>query len=589
MIKITTTAKTVTVETESFKWNIVKSRIKGQIPYASGTRLLTEMGEVTLPFNEVQGNGDAFGDAEELQAWVEANCFSQGGGTGEGVQSIQEGPGITVDNSDPGNPIISSNFSNPTWGSLEEKPAFMAVGDTAAQARSAIGLGSASTRPASDFDASGSAAAAELAAKEYTDQKVGVWTSYFISATGSNTNDGLSPETPWADFDNTVSLAVDTPTEILLKSGDSFSGSLGFIGKTAGILISTYGGDERATINMEAGNSQPINIFNCSNVTIENIRVVGLGAATWLDKSGINIFNDTNLSGENYKIINCEVTDVGYWGIAIGMWADPGTIKMRGVEVSDCLLHGNMDGLFIYGNQDHEYTVENAVIRRVQAYDNLGSASVTWSHSGSGIVVCGLLGGLIEDCKTWNNGQNSNSPDGGPYGTWMYNCNGTVIRHCESFNNKTGNSVDGGGFDIDGGCQNCVVEYCYSHGNEGPGILFYQFDTAQNAWTSNIFRFNTSFNDGRGGYTGAIMYGGEISGGTLHDNKISFSIDGMTPISGAIVAVDDALTVNVEMSRNTMLIGSDVPALPASSAKLTLKNNVVFETSGSDWIIQTAV
>ncbi|WP_262246944.1 phage upper tail fiber protein [Parapedobacter soli] len=172
MITITTTAKTVTIETETFKWNIVKSRIKGQIPFASGTRLVTEMGEIAFRYNEVTGNGEAFGSAEDLQNWIETNCFSVGGGSGAGLQSIQPGPGIDIDDTDPSNPIVSSNFSNPTWDDIDEKPEFMAVGATAAAARAAIGLGSASTRPAGDFDASGSAAAAELAAKNYTDSKV---------------------------------------------------------------------------------------------------------------------------------------------------------------------------------------------------------------------------------------------------------------------------------------------------------------------------------------------------------------------------------------------------------------------------------
>ncbi|PPK97844.1 hypothetical protein, partial [Parapedobacter indicus] len=307
MIIITTAAKTVTIQTPTFKWNIVKSRIKGQIPYSSGTRLLTEMGEVTLPFGEVQGNGDAFGTAEDLQTWIESNCFSVGGGTGEGVQSIVEGPGITVDSTDPGNPIISSNFSNPTWIEVDEKPEFMAAGDTAAQARAAIGLGSASTRPAGDFATSAQGAKADTAVQP-GDLVGQVYTTYYISSSGSDTNDGRTPETPWLTLAKAQDITIDEQARVLLRSGDTFQGSIGFVGKTTGVIVSTYGGEVPATINVIDSASHGVNIYNCSNVEITNIKVVGLGASTWGNGSGIFIYNDTHLLGVNYRIHRCEVT-----------------------------------------------------------------------------------------------------------------------------------------------------------------------------------------------------------------------------------------------------------------------------------------
>ena len=52
----------------------MKLRIKGQTPIPSGTRLVTEMGELALPFDEVSGKGNTFVSTEELQDWIASRC-----------------------------------------------------------------------------------------------------------------------------------------------------------------------------------------------------------------------------------------------------------------------------------------------------------------------------------------------------------------------------------------------------------------------------------------------------------------------------------------------------------------------------------
>lgn len=103
MITITTTEKSVKIETADYTWDIVKSRIKGQIPFAGGTTIVTEMGQVALFFDKVTADGETFENAAELQAWIAENCF-KAGGTGPGpepgtLKSLQEeGKGLAVTN-----------------------------------------------------------------------------------------------------------------------------------------------------------------------------------------------------------------------------------------------------------------------------------------------------------------------------------------------------------------------------------------------------------------------------------------------------------------------------------------------------------
>ncbi len=84
MVTITTTDKSVKIETPNFTWIVKKSKVRGQSPFPKGTMLFTEVGNLNIFFNDVTADGETFDSAEELQNWVEEN-FRDGGGTGEGV------------------------------------------------------------------------------------------------------------------------------------------------------------------------------------------------------------------------------------------------------------------------------------------------------------------------------------------------------------------------------------------------------------------------------------------------------------------------------------------------------------------------
>ena len=112
---------------------------------------------------------------------------------------------------------------------------------------------------------------------------------------------------------------------------------------------------------------------------------------------------------------------------------------------------------------------------------------------------------LIEYCEAYENGSNNRCTAGGPVGIWVWMCKNATIQYCSSHDNYAGLTKDGGGFDIDGGASNCILQYNYSYNNEGAGYLLAEFET----WfpfTHNIIRFNISINDGRkNGYGGSLF------------------------------------------------------------------------------------
>ncbi|MDA3960178.1 MAG: Ig-like domain-containing protein, partial [Planctomycetota bacterium] len=72
-------------------------------------------------------------------------------------------------------------------------------------------------------------------------------------------------------------------------------------------------------------------------------------------------------------------------------------------------------------------------------------------------------------------------------------------------------------FDLDGGAVNCVIEYCYSYDNQGPGFLVAEFVGAA-PLRDNAIRYNVSFNDGRANGMGGIHFWNGKSDASLCEN-----------------------------------------------------------------------
>jgi hypothetical protein len=54
---------------------------------------------------------------------------------------------------------------------------------------------------------------------------------------------------------------------------------------------------------------------------------------------------------------------------------------------------------------------------------------------------------------------------------------------------------DGGGFDLDGGVSNSVIQYCLSYNNQGGGYGLFEYGAAK-PWENNTLRYCISYNDG---------------------------------------------------------------------------------------------
>ena len=79
--------------------------------------------------------------------------------------------------------------------------------------------------------------------------------------------------------------------------------------------------------------------------------------------------------------------------------------------------------------------------------------------------------------------------------------NAVRIANCVSFHNSNGHPgdpsyYDGGGFDLDGGTTNSVIEYSLSFENSGPGFLVCQYAGHTRPTANNTVRYSVSYHDG---------------------------------------------------------------------------------------------
>ena len=349
-------------------------------------------------------------------------------------------------------------------------------------------------------------------------------TTYYVSNTGNDSNSGNSPAQAWRTTARVSAATFQAGDRVLLAGGQTFTGGLRLRRSTQGtaalpIVFRSYG-PGRAVIASDS--AAGFYAYNMAGIALRNLAFVGSGRLT-NRASGIMFYNDSTNAHLNY--LRCDSLDVsGYQGsgMSIGSWNN--TSGYDDVRITNCRLHANGEGgltsyAFFPLLGHHNWYVANCT-----TYDNSGRPEITTTHTGNGIMLSGIDNVVIEHCEAYHNGWLNGSAGGGPVGIWGWGCNNLTIQFCESHHNESGAGRDGGGFDLDGGCTNSVMQYNYSHDNDGPGYLLCQFDYAR-AMHDLTIRYNISKNDARLKDQGAIMmyssgWAGGISDVEIYNNTI---------------------------------------------------------------------
>ena len=351
-------------------------------------------------------------------------------------------------------------------------------------------------------------------------------TTYFVRESGNDSASGDSPTTTWRTIGRVNQAHLHPGDRVAFQSGESFAGNLHLTAECSGTtnasVVINSTGDQPATLL--AGTGTGIQVENAGGCALENLIIVGAGSTT---NTGYGVRCDNtrpeSVPLDYLRLANLEVRGFGQHGILVG--GERG--GFRHVLITNCVARENLrGGMEIAGRLPYDspaYVHADVTITHCRAFDNTGDPNYMKNHSGSGIVLYQVDGGLMDHCTAWNNGGLCRSRTGGGVGLWTCSSRRVVIQHCESFRNRT-SSADGGGFDIDGGSENCVLQYNYSHDNDGPGLMVYTYPYAQHPDRDNVVRFNISENDSRKSRTYAGLWvrsdGKGMTGVQIYNNTV---------------------------------------------------------------------
>ncbi len=410
---------------------------------------------------------------------------------------------------------------------------------------------------------------------------------YYLSTSGNDAASGIAAASAWQTINRLNSADLQPGDRVYLEGGQIFTGPIIIEPTDAGsaalpVRISSYGSG-RATI--EAGSGSGIISYNAAGIEIANLVIIGSNAPATTGSGIYFLIEQTNNDLEHIVIEDVEISGFGKNGILIG--SNNTSMGFNDLVIRRCLVHDNgYSGIESFGSWP-AITHQDFLIEYCVVYNNRGDATVTNRHTGNGILVSGVDNATVQFCEAYNNGENNAATAGGPIGIWVYDARNVRIRSCESHHNKAGGNKDGGGFGIDGGASNCVIEFCYSHDNEGAGFGLFEYGSP-NPWQNNMVRFNISQNDGRkNGYGGLSFWGADalhpLDQVQVYNNTIFQSAAGLINGQPSAVQTIGSYMNGVDLKNNIFYATGNTRLLDITGtpgpANIIFRNNDYFATN----------
>jgi hypothetical protein len=441
--------------------------------------------------------------------------------------------------------------------------------------------------------------------------------TYYVDPSALVNGNG-SEFSPWNNLDSVNDATFASESTIVLAAGKTIAGTLSLGADDVGPVTVTSDPANRATLRAADGDG--ISVLNAAGVTVSNLVVVGKPSAAVGGGSaqpaasfnGIEFENTLGSDGSSVRLSgvtvdNVEVYGFGRYGISVGGSGAAAKSGFAGVSITNAKVHDNtLGGIETHGNFSGTataYANADVTVAYCVVYNNTGYANSP-NHSGDGIVLSDVDGVTIEYNEAYANGA-KNTHVGGPVGIWVWDVNDALLQYNESHHNRTNSTADGGGFDFDGGVTNSVMQYNYSHDNDGAGYGIYQFGGARPFYNNHV-RHNLSIDDGRKNSYGAIdFWNGNGTSGIVdtyvYNNTVYVSPSvktepvtttnkkGQTTTTTVTTQVGDprALrfisgTVNVHLYNNIFKTTGGVPLAQIDARQTNLRMN------GNDWHASTS-
>jgi len=418
--------------------------------------------------------------------------------------------------------------------------------------------------------------------------------TYYVSPSGSDDNEGSTQAMPWRTIGK-VNVATLCPGDsVLLEGGRSLDGNLLITASgspKAFITIGSYGKDA-ATI--QAGDSFGIRLLNCQYIKVRNLILAGSGVkpdgTTTNKEQGLDIFS-TAKEGGPWQSIHVENLLVSGFRDGIVLHTPIGTQDVVGyddVRISNCTIKECLfGGFYCWGSNRASGkpwgfplgagVFTNCYLGGCTVYDIYGDPDGRAAICVP-IMIFNATSFLVERCTIHDCGQaaqNKGQP-GGVGGLVLLESDKSVAQFNECYRIVTKMGCDGCAFDIDGGCSNCILQYNYSHDNEGSGYQTGTF-SGSSPVRDNTIRYNISQNDAKKnpGSSGGIMTWSSQQRGNIYNNTvfISAGLNGTKP--AAFLGNGSGLTVC-----NNIFVANHDGDIISSGAGCAFRNNCYSRVKG---------
>ena len=376
--------------------------------------------------------------------------------------------------------------------------------------------------------------------------------AYYVDAVkGNDANSGTSPDAPWQTLNKINATTFQPGDAILLKAGSAWDGQLwpkgsGVAGRS--IRIGKYGEGTKPLVRGNGVVEDAVLLKNQEYWEIEDLEVTNSGI-TKAARRGVHLAVDN--FGEAHHLVVRRFT--------IHEVSGRDDRKDNGGVIYTCAGERKPSRFVDLVIEDNEiyHTDRNGISgwaqnwQRSKWYPSLGvvvRGNKLRDIGGDGIMVVETDGALIEKNIVAYANQRS---EGYNVAIWVWSTDNSIIQFNEAYGTK--GQRDGEGFDSDWNGRHTLIQYNYSHDNEGGFLLICNeggqssSDSAGNVGT--VVRYNISQNDGHRG----ITISGPVQDTLIYNNTLYI---------GAEQAVDAVLFTDWDgWSSNTALYNNIFYAL----------------------------
>jgi hypothetical protein len=309
------------------------------------------------------------------------------------------------------------------------------------------------------------------------------------------------------------------------------------------------------------------NSSNVAGVSIRDVTIRGFG-----EQPGVKLSGDTGCGIVFYDGLNRPLLGYAYQNISISQ-CEISNCDRAGVELWD----DRSDALVPYS----QLFYAGVQIDHLKVYDIIShqTAPGTVAGGGNGILLEGVEDAVVERCQVYDDGSVVDSggdrlfSDGG-LGIWCNHSDHVLLQFNEVRDNHSQTEEDEGGFAFGRWTTNSIMQYNYSHDNDGYGYMLESNNLAQLMPENNIIRFNISENDSRQSRYGAMLFESWAASDVyVYNNTFYLSDNGLADPNNENYYVAPAIRFDADDS------------MPAAAPQIYVYNNLFLTASTTDTAI----